>query len=275
MNLSTPQGRLMFRQKGSWASFEIEQKARRQKAANRQRAKAGNPWVTRPFGYTMKVDKEAAVARAQSKAYFAAIDTGKSEAKATAEGIAAAKARALAWNPITDSTDNDVVKYEADAIRKACRDLLNGASLWSIAAQWNSVGLKTSKGCTWTGGQVRQVLLRPRNAGLQVYDGEVMDNVVPLWPAIVKRQTWELVCKVLADPKRHTGKSPGRKHLLSGIAICGACRKPIGSGARGTKANPNRVVYQCKRIGCMKIVRDLVQTDEVWSASVPGWLSRT
>ena len=167
-----------------------------------------------------------------------------------------------AWVQRTFGYDGDeIVEHEADAIRKACRDLLNGASLWSIATQWNSEGLKTAKGYTWTGGTVRQVLSRARNAGLQVYDGEILDGVSPTWPAIVKREVWESVCKLLADPKRHTGKSQGRKHLLTGIAICGVCHKPMGTTARKTKGG-NRVVYQCKRLGCMKIVRDLEKTDK-------------
>ncbi len=87
---------------------------------------------------------------------------------------------------------NNVIEAEADAVRKACADLLNGMSLWSIARRWNSAGLKTIKAGrvvqkgktegrtldgTWTGGTVRQVLMRPRNAGLAVYDGEVIEGV--------------------------------------------------------------------------------------------------
>ena len=87
---------------------------------------------------------------------------------------------------------NEVIEDEADAIRKACADLLNGMSLWSIARQWNSAGLKTIKAGrvvqkgktkgrtldgTWTGGTVRGVLMSPRNAGLAVYGGEVIEGV--------------------------------------------------------------------------------------------------
>ena len=166
------------------------------------------------------------------------------------------------WVQRTFGYDGDeIVEHEADAIRKASHALLNGASLWSIALQWNSEGLRTAKGNTWTGGTVRQVLSRARNAGLQSYDGEVLDNVTPAWKPIVERDVWEAVCKLLADPKRHTGKSQGRKHLLSGIAICDVCGKTMGTTARKVKGG-NRVVYQCKRLGCMKIVRDLEQTDK-------------
>jgi DNA invertase Pin-like site-specific DNA recombinase len=217
IDLSTPQGRMFFRMKGTIASYEIEHKAKRQKRANRQRAMAGKAWVQRSFGYD----------------------------------------------------GNKIVKREADAIRRACRDLLNGASLWSIAQQWNSQGLTTVKGYAWTGGQVREVLLRASNAGLVVYgvkghknrQDAVLEGVQAARPAIVKRDVWDSVCTLLADPKRHTGKSPGRRYLLSGIAVCGDCGKTMGSTIRITDSG-KRAVYQCKRVGCMKIVRDLDKTDQ-------------
>jgi site-specific DNA recombinase len=214
VDLSTPSGRYFARTRGAAARFEVEHKAERQKAANRQRAKAGKAWNARSFGW--KGDK--------------------------------------------------LVAREANAIRKASRDLLNGASLWSIAAQWNTQGLKTVKGGTWTGSTVRQVLARASNAGLAVYDVKghknpqdaILEGVQAARPAIVDRDTWEGVCTLLADPKRHTGKSPGRKHLLSGIAICDACDRPMGTGVRST----GRAVYCCKRLGCMAITRDLALTDQ-------------
>ena len=76
-------------------------------------------------------------------------------------------------------------------------------------------GLKTSKGYLWEGSKVRQMLLRPSIAGLAVHNGEILDGVTPAWKPIVDRDTWESVRKYLSDPKRFTGRSMGRKHLLS------------------------------------------------------------
>jgi site-specific DNA recombinase len=158
---------------------------------------------------------------------------------------------------------NTIVPKEAAAIRTACHALLNGATLWSIAKDWNAQGLKTSKGYLWEGSKVRQMLLRPRNAGLQVYDGEILDGVTPAWKPIVDRDTWESVRKYLADPKRFTGRSLARKHLLSGIAYCGECGRRMSTVTKPTKRGTKRVVYQCKNMGCMKIVRALPRTDEL------------
>ena len=158
---------------------------------------------------------------------------------------------------------NTIVPKEAAAIRKACHALLNGATLWSIAKDWNAKGLKTSKGYLWEGSKVRQLLLRPSIAGLAVHNGEILDGVTPAWKPIVDRDTWESVRKYLSDPKRFTGRSMGRKHLLSGVAYCGECGKRMGTTMRPTKSGTKRVAYQCKNAGCMKIVRDLTKTDEL------------
>ena len=157
---------------------------------------------------------------------------------------------------------NTIVPKEAAAIRKACHALLNGATLYSIAKDWNEQGLKTSKGYEWQGSQVRQLLLRPSIAGLAVHNGDILDGVKPAWKPIVDRDTWESVRKYLSDPKRFIGRSTARKHLLSGIAYCGECSKRMSTVAK-PKNGAKRVVYQCKNMGCMKIVRDLTRTDEL------------
>jgi DNA invertase Pin-like site-specific DNA recombinase len=227
VDLSTPSGRMFARMKGTVARYEVEQKSARQKAANAERAKRGKAWVMRSFGYD----------------------------------------------------GDELVKHEADAIRNAYRDLLSGASLMSIADQWNTAGIKTVKGNEWSGGSVRQVLLRARNAGLQVrgtraasaaskiHDTIETDDqgnpVKGTWPRIVTRDEWESACKLLADPKRHTGKAPGRKRLLTNIALCGVCGGTLSSGTRAVKSGGRKPTYQCKNKGCGKILRDLASVDAV------------
>lgn len=249
VDLGTDNGRLIARITGAVAKAEVERKGARQKAANKQRAESGRPWVTRPFGYTRHVMKD---------------DRGKI---------------VKAWYEIDD--------VEANAIRAASQALLNGTSLYSIAQEWNATGLRTSKGFLWEGSKVRHMLLRPSNVGLAVYRGEILTNTVKtedgttataevriVEDAVLDREEWEAVCRLLADPKRFSGKSPGRKHLLSGIAWCGVCGRRIGTTVRKTKSRGNRPVYQCKNSGCMKIVRDLALTDEVVIGAVTERLAQ-
>jgi site-specific DNA recombinase len=195
-----------------------------------------------------------------------AVDRAEVEKKSARQKLAN-RQRAKAgkpWNQRTFGYDgNTIVPEEAKAIRNACHALLNGATLWSIAKDWNAQGLKTSRGYLWEGSKVRQVLLRPSIAGLAVHNGEILEGAKPAWKPIVARDTYESVRKYLADPKRFTGRSMGRKHLLSGIAYCGECNRRMGTVVKPTKTGGKRVVYQCKNVGCMKIVRDLVRTDEL------------
>jgi len=58
---------------------------------------------------------------------------------------------------------------EAEALRQAYRDVLTGVSLWSIAKDWNARGLLSPHGKEWRSSNLRGVLLKPRNAGIQTY----------------------------------------------------------------------------------------------------------
>ncbi len=100
-----------------------------------------------------------------------AVDRAEVEKKSARQKLAH-RQRAKAGKPWMQRTfgydTNTIVPREAEAIRKACHALLNGATLWSIAKDWNEKGLKTSKGYPWEGSKVRQMLLRPSVAGLAV-----------------------------------------------------------------------------------------------------------
>jgi hypothetical protein len=55
------------------------------------------------------------------------------------------------------------------AVRETFPAIHTNASLYWIAAQWNRTGVKTNSGNTWTGRSVKQMMLRPRYAGLRFY----------------------------------------------------------------------------------------------------------
>lgn len=241
VDLSTDNGRLIARITGAVAKAEVERKSARQKAANAQRAKAGRAWVQRAFGYD----------------------------------------------------GNEIVAHEAEAIRQGCAALLDGVSLRSIAAQWNAAGLATVNGAPWNGSTVRQVLSNCRNAGrqkynarqalaearktgtpLQRYSAGVLEGVETSWPAIVSRDVWEAVCSVLSDPSRHTGKTPGRVYLLSGLARCGECGHTVGTTLRTTKRGTKQPIYTCKQRGCQSVTRNLAAVDALVIDVVCRWLAQ-
>ena len=126
-----------------------------------------------------------------------------------------------------------VDEREAAAIREGYAMILAGGSLYSVAKQWNAEGITTSQGNTWTGKTVRQNLLNSRNAALRSYQGEVLEGVTAAWPAIVTEDVWRSVVAILTDSERQPGCT-ARKHLLSGIALCGNCNTPLGRASNAT-----------------------------------------
>jgi DNA invertase Pin-like site-specific DNA recombinase len=165
--------------------------------------------------------------------------------------------------------DEAQVAAEADAVRAAYSTVLAGGSLFSVASRWNEAGLRTAKaGKHWTGSTVRRVLLSPRYAGIREYRGEHFPAV---WPAIVTEDIWRATTAVLTDPSRRIGGSRARKHLLTGLAVCGECERPMGVGMSGPEG---RRVYMCKRSGCFKVFRDMVKVDKLVEAVMVERLSR-
>lgn len=203
-----------------------------------------------------------------------AVDRAEMEKK-SARHKAANKQRAnagKAWNARSFGYDgNEVVADEAETIRRGCAALLNGASLWSIGKQWNAAEIRSVKGNPWSGPTVKQVLSRASNAGLQTYDGQILEGVETAWPAIISRDTYDAVCAVLGDPKRLTGKRRSRIHLLSGLARCGQCGQKMTTSVK-TKGGTHRAVYVCKN--CFGITRDAAKTEKVVVDIVTSRLAR-
>ena len=156
---------------------------------------------------------------------------------------------------------------EAAAVRDAYSKVLAGASLGSIATEWNNAGIATTKGNAWRSAQVRQMLVNARYAGLRAYNGDIVGPAQ--WPAIVTEDVWRAVQTILADPARRNGPTRGRKHTLTGLAVCGHCGALVGSGIA---SSTGAAVYRCK--ACFKISRAVVAVDEFVAALVVERLRR-
>lgn len=152
---------------------------------------------------------------------------------------------------------------EARALRKAAKALLAGESLHEIARQWNEQGMLTSTGTRWMATTVRQVLTRPRNAGLREYHGEMFPAV---WKPIVPLETHNAVLRLLADPARKKGPGNKPRWLLSGIAHCGyagcdlTVRMASASVGAYRKEEKSRPIYRCRSGG--HLARNAVTLDE-------------
>lgn len=172
LDLSTATGRMIARQLGVQARYEVERMVERQKRKRDQMAASGQFFGgRRPFGYD-------------------------------ADGVT-------------------VRHDEAAAIREAAEAVLAGASLRSIAADWNERGILTSTGGRWEGPEVGGLLRRPRNAGIVQHRGEEAGPAQ--WPAVLDEPLWRSVVAVLDDPGRRTTPGNERKYLGSNLYLCGLC----------------------------------------------------
>ncbi len=117
-----------------------------------------------------------------------------------------------------------IVEPEAALIRAAVTRILNGESMYRIAAEWNAAGIRTPAGQkaptghTWTTQHVSSMLAAPRLAGLRVHHGEIVAKGT--WPAIIDQAAHERLKAMLSGHHR-----PGRPgvYLLSGLVVCGIC----------------------------------------------------
>lgn len=137
-----------------------------------------------------------------------------------------------------------VVPAEAQHLRWAAAQVLAGTSLNAVCAGLNQRGARTATGKEWRPTELRRALVRPRNAGLSVHQGQVVGKAG--WPPILDEDTWRGVCAVLGDPARRTNTTTARKWLLSGLARCGVCGDPVRSFSASARRRRTKPVYTCK-----------------------------
>ncbi|MEV7042198.1 recombinase family protein [Amycolatopsis sp. NPDC051061] len=145
--------------------------------------------------------------------------------------------------PFGFEPDGETVRYEEAAeIISATEVVLAGGSVRGLVMDANARGATTSQGNRWDTPGYRDMLLRPRNAGLSVYRGEIIGKAV--WAPIIPVDTWYALRALLTDPKRLTNGGNNRvKWLGTGLYICGVCHwagMKIGRGAQ-----PGYRGYRC------------------------------
>ncbi|MFF7180171.1 recombinase family protein [Streptomyces sp. NPDC008121] len=216
IDLSTPSGRMTARILGAVARHESEHKAERVARARQQKAKAGE-WGggIRPFGW--------------------GLPTGETRIKVD---------RATGEESEVPVLDMDkAVPEEAAAIETGHDMLLTGGSIRGWVKWLADKGYTTTRGNPIGHVEARDMLLRPRNAGIAVYKGEEVGK--GNWDAIVPETKHRAVAAVLKDPSRTTTPGAQPKWFGSLIYRCGidhctqTMRCTIAGGAK-------RQSYRCQ-----------------------------
>jgi DNA invertase Pin-like site-specific DNA recombinase len=136
---------------------------------------------------------------------------------------------------------------EAPLVRATYAALIAGASLGEMVRTLTEAGATGRTGKPWTASTLSLFLRAPRNAAIREYQGKILRDedgevVMGKWPALVSRETWETAQLILESPSRAPGRKSVRRHLLSGILLCGKC----GATMSGNFAKGGAMVYSCK-----------------------------
>lgn len=179
-----PDARAAFRNSTVGATREIEWIQKRVTDEAAQRAQEGRPHGLVPFGWSRVYERDA------------------DGAKVSREVINEA---------------------EAELIRSAVADVLNGVSLRAVTQRIENGTIRPPRGGHWTGTNLKMMLLRASNAGYRMYRGKVLD-LPPAEPAIISVTDYQRLVTLLKDPSRKTNAKGGTpRWLLSGIVTCGRC----------------------------------------------------
>jgi DNA invertase Pin-like site-specific DNA recombinase len=177
---------------------------------------------------------------------------------------------------------------EAKHVRKAFADILErGKSVWGVAQEWNGLGLKTQAMMTvrksradgevklpsgiWTTTTVRDVLRRPRNAGILMADGAEMPH--SRIHAIVSRQSWEALCASIKGTP--AAKGPRPQYLLGGLLECICGQRMHASKSRsGRTAAQKRdyKIYRCRVYGFDKSQKHVAIQLHIADKKVSEWV---
>jgi site-specific DNA recombinase len=165
-----------------------------------------------------------------------------------------------------------LVPEEAAAIRSAAQRILGGEGVYSITQDWNRNGPRPVRAERWTPTVLSQMLLSPRLIAKRDYDGGLfaLEDV----PPILDEAIWERVGTILGEVRPN---APKVRHLLSGLAHCGRCERPL-RGGRGSSARGSKAIYVCPpksasigACGSLSVMADPV--NECIEAKVIEWLS--
>ncbi|MEO1060698.1 MAG: recombinase family protein [Actinomycetota bacterium] len=146
---------------------------------------------------------------------------------------------------------------EAEAIRSGVAELIDRATLASVAAGWNGAGLLTTQGSEWTHTTVRNALRRRSLVGQATNGGAVVRDAtgapVAAWPAVLDLPTFRRLQERLEQPARRD--FGGATSLTARIARCGVCGGPLYMNR-----TPERTRLRCDK-GCVYVSGDRLDTE--------------
>ncbi len=119
-------------------------------------------------------------------------------------------------------------------IREIADRLLASESLYAVAKDLNTRDVRPVYGGPWRAYNIKLMLLSPRMAGFRTHKDEIVAR--GKWEPALDEGTWRELKQMLTDPQRRTTTSSSRVALLSGIARCGECDRPVRMRYNGIRS---------------------------------------
>ena len=154
---------------------------------------------------------------------------------------------------------------QAAVIREAAARVVAGESCYSIAKDFNERGIPPARSGSWDLTRIRRVVTNPAYIAKRVHQGVVIGDAQ--WPAILDEATFHKCVARLSDPARKTTADHAVKYLLSGIARCGVCDKPL-------KVMPQRGGYKTYICRSFCVARKVKWVDDLIESLIVRRLSR-
>ena len=156
---------------------------------------------------------------------------------------------------------------EAAVIEAAAKAVLEGRSVTSITKEWAAGNVRSTRGRLFRYGDVKELLVSPRIAGLRSTDGKL---VKAEWEPIITRELHEKLKAILGPPRqRGSNQGTARSYLLTGFVVCGICGTPL----RSHRSKSNRETEPQRRYICdprdgggyhVKRLASVVEEHVVW-----------
>lgn len=175
---------------------------------------------------------------------------------------------------------------EAKILREMAARITDGESYRTVAIDLNRRGITTQHGKKWGSINVRNVLVRPINAGLDEHKGIIRKAKTP---GILTEDEWVALQAAILLSRTRSGH-PGRfrKHLLNGLLFCGLCGAKLMHKSKQKRDGSYRAVAACGRtdsqtgeqVGCGGVSRqvgpiiDLVADAVIYRLDSPALAKR-
>jgi DNA invertase Pin-like site-specific DNA recombinase len=156
---------------------------------------------------------------------------------------------------------------EHAVIMEVADRLLAGEAVRSVVRDLNQRDIAPVRAAAWSPTTLREMMINPRLAGIRVHKGELLGKGD--WQAALDEVTHRQLIDLLTNPDRRTSPGNVTRNLLTGLAACGLCDRPVSVKIVSQTGRPKRARYWCQPCGMWRTMKPI---DEYVSGYIVGRL---